>query len=269
MSGPGAISIVGIALVRNEDLYIGRVLRNALALCDRLLVADNGSTDHTWERIQEVARADDRVAARRITDTAESHRMILPYVGTSTWVFGVDGDEIYDPAGLGRLRAEITAGRYRDYWKIVGNVLNCTELDVATRTARGHLSPPSRSMTKLYNFGAFESWDGDCPERLHGGDPVLREGFSEERFYPLHERTAWDASPFRCLHLCFLRRSSQDAPAPGARLNIMEKRALRWWQRLGIAGRGGAMSESQRYKRRKYMRGAEVRADVSAFFPAS
>jgi len=268
MSAKESIAIVGIALVRNEDLYIGRVLRNALSLCDRLLVADNGSTDDTWNRVQRLAGVDARVAARRIDDTAESHRMIQPYIGTSTWIFGVDGDEIYDPSGLARLRAEILAGRYQEYWKIVGNVLNCTALDVGAHSARGHLSPPSRSMTKLYNFGAFASWNGDCPERLHGGEPVLREGFSEDRFCALHERTPWEESPFRCLHLCFLRRSSRDSAAPGARLNIMEKRARRWWQRLPVPGLRSGAAETERYKRRKYMRGPEVAVDVGAFFPS-
>ena len=35
-------SIVAILLVRNEDRFLERVLRNIAGFCDRLIVADDG-----------------------------------------------------------------------------------------------------------------------------------------------------------------------------------------------------------------------------------
>ena len=39
--------------------------------------------------------------------------MLERYAGTATWAFGVDGDELYDPAALALLRADLDGGRPR------------------------------------------------------------------------------------------------------------------------------------------------------------
>jgi glycosyltransferase involved in cell wall biosynthesis len=49
-------AIVGLSLVRDEELFVGRVLRNALALCDRVLVADHDSRDRTPEILAALAQ---------------------------------------------------------------------------------------------------------------------------------------------------------------------------------------------------------------------
>jgi hypothetical protein len=43
------MQVVGIALVRNEDLYVERALRNVAAFCETIHVVDHMSTDGTWE----------------------------------------------------------------------------------------------------------------------------------------------------------------------------------------------------------------------------
>ena len=40
--------------------------------------------------------------ARRSHHAGDSHTLLEPYAGTDTWVFGVDGDELYDAARLAR-----------------------------------------------------------------------------------------------------------------------------------------------------------------------
>ncbi len=88
--------------------------------------------------------------------------------------------------------------------------------------ASGYGAPPSRSVTKLYNFSAITAWDGDTVERLHGGTIRFADGWHDEMKRNLQDELDWESSALRCLHLCFLRRSSRDAAAVDARENIME-----------------------------------------------
>jgi glycosyltransferase involved in cell wall biosynthesis len=260
--------IVGIFLVRNEDIFIERAVRNVLDFCDRVLIADNQSTDGTWDIVRTLALETSKIECRRIRRTGDSHEMIRDYAGTMTWVFGVDGDEIYDPVGLARFRERLVNGDFDRWWAIFGNVLNCTGLDHDAGVARGHLAPPCRSMTKLYNFNAITRWDGECIERLHGGMPEFRPNYGPEVRFDLYKEAAWGESDFRCLHTCFLRRSSREPAGGKERVNIMELAArgrLERWS-FGLAGRKGrAVREG--WKREKYMRGDLVTADVSSFFP--
>lgn len=261
--------IVGIFLVRNEDLFVERAVRNVLEFCDRVLIADNHSSDRTWDIVRSLARENGKIECHRIRRTGDSQELIRDYAGTATWVFGVDGDEIYDSRGLVRFRERLVRGDYDRWWALFGNVLNCTELDPAAGVARGYLAPPSRSMTKLYNFNAIDRWDGEFRERLHGGTPVFRAGYAAELRRDLHRETDWAESDFRCLHTCFLRRSSRDPAGRGERLNIMDLVArgrLERWS-FGLVGRRGR-AERENWKREKYMRGELVTLDVSGFFPA-
>ena len=133
----------------------------------------------------------------------------------------MDGDEIYEPDRLARLRKKLLSGEFDKHWMLFGNVLHVTKLDEGRRTASGHFAPPCRSMTKLYNFNAIEAWDGYTAERLHGGnDSVSRWLFARDRRM-LHEEVSWQEADFRCLHLCFLKRSSRDREDT-VRRNIIE-----------------------------------------------
>ena len=49
------MQIVGVMLVHNEDEFVEQALRNAAPFCDRFHVADNMSTDGTWDAIRRVA----------------------------------------------------------------------------------------------------------------------------------------------------------------------------------------------------------------------
>ena len=46
--------IVGIILVRNEDVQLHRVIKNILDFCDVLIIADHQSTDTTPQIIQKL-----------------------------------------------------------------------------------------------------------------------------------------------------------------------------------------------------------------------
>jgi hypothetical protein len=268
--GVGTPQIVGIVLVRNEDVFVEQAIRNVADFCDGIFAVDHVSTDRTWEVLRTLAREYDHLDVRRVRHAGDSHRLLEPYAGTATWVFGVDGDELYDPARLGGFRADLLAGRFGEMFKVASNVLNCVELDRERMTASGYLSPPSRSITKLYNFAALETWSGDGAERLHGGRPVFRAGYHERAVDNIGERLSWDETPLRCLHACFLRRSSSEPePAEAVGRPILEETAMqdRSW-------RGAVKRRLRRrrppsvsvWKREKYMRGALTTVDAAPFF---
>ena len=263
--------IVGISLVRNEDIFIAQAITNVADFCDKIIILDNLSTDNTWQEIQSLRSKFSHIEAHQINDYRESHGYISSYAGSDTWVLGIDGDEVYDPTGLKRFRKQLLAGYFDDHWALFGNVVNCVELDVKRKKATGYLSPPSRSMTKLFNFSALESWNGPC-ERLHGGQICFRPGFDETQRLSLHEQYSWNESSFRCLHVCFIQRSSKEVRGEMSRLQPGEKPEwLKRLDRLGVGGRFAGVIRNSRseWKDNKYQRGEVRTIDVKSFFADS
>lgn len=259
--------IVGIVLVHNEDVFVEQAIRNVAGFCDRIHAVDHMSTDGTWNVLQALASDYKHLDVRRARHAGESHTLLEPYAGTDTWVFGVDGDELYDPGRLAGFREELLGGAYREAFKVASNVLNCVELD--RETAAGYLSPPSRSITKLYNFGAIEGWHGDGSERLHGGTIGFRAGYDERAVENIGERLSWDETPLRCLHGCFLRRSSRDTESQSAGRPILEHSGMHDRSLSGAIKRKlrrhAPPAETTDWKRQKYMRGELVTVDASPF----
>ena len=262
------MKIVGILLVRNEEGFVEAAVRNVLGFCDEFIAVDNGSTDETIPILEKLREQNlQKVRIHHASHPRESHDLISGLAGTNAWVFGVDGDEIYDPVGLVRFRKRLESGEFNHDWCIFGNVLNVRRLDLATGVAEGHLAPPCRSMTKLYNFAAIEAWHGPCLERLHGGRVVFKSGFHEQSRRNLHESVSWDEADLRCLHLCFIPRSSKESPVLSPRKNIMDihnrsitKTILQFRDRL--LGRPVVDWKEQRYGR-----GDRVEKLTTPFFP--
>jgi glycosyltransferase involved in cell wall biosynthesis len=259
-------TILGIVLVKNEDLFLRQAIRNASAFCDHWIFADNGSDDATPGLLAELAGVLPSAELHALRNPADSHRLLQRYAGSDTWVFGLDGDEIYDAAGLKTMRSRLLSDEFANSWMVLGNVLHVSSLDREKRVAFGYASPPCRSMTKLYNFGAIDSWEGYCPERLHGGTPRFRKGFSSNQRTALHESIPWEMADFRCLHVCFLRRSSQDSGSP-VRNNLMDIQGGTRFSRLtkriaAFLGKGSR----PKWKNERYRCGPLVRVSTEGFF---
>ena len=263
------MQIVGVMLVHNEDEFVEQALRNAAAFCDRFHVADHRSTDGTWDAIARVAADMSHVEPVRVRATGDSHALVEGYAGRDTWVFGVDGDELYDPDGLAAFRADLLAGGYREFFSLKSNVLNVTELDRERASASGYLSPPSRSITKLFNFGAIDSWTHAYRQYMHDGEIAFRPGYSRETIGTLGDRFTWDESPLRCLHVCFLRRSSLDPPdaAGHGRLSPIELGGKRRSRLTSVVDRIRPAPAASPWKDEKYRQGELVTKDAAPFFP--
>jgi hypothetical protein len=274
------LRVIGSVLVRNEDVFVENAIRNVAAFCDRIHAVDHMSTDGTWETLQDLADELDHLDVRRARHSRVSHEVLEPYAATDTWVLRVDGDELYDPARLGELRGRLDAGDHDSAFRILGNVLHADELDREGGIASGYLSPPSRPISALYNFKAVESWSAAL-QRLHAGRIRFAAGFGWDVVDPLYERFDWEESPLRCLHACFLRRSSAEessSPRPNlgeldayrrGALGTVERAVRRSLRRpAGSAAQVVLRSEGSSWKQEKYRRGARVTVDVAAFLDA-
>lgn len=94
--------IFGLCLVKNEADILRTSLTAALAWCDRIFVFDNGSTDGTWEIVQDLARADSRVVPFKQDpkpfDDALRAEIFQAYRGEAKagdWWCRLDSDEFY------------------------------------------------------------------------------------------------------------------------------------------------------------------------------
>ncbi len=270
------MQIVGSVLVRNEDVFVEQAIRNVASFCDRIHALDHRSSDRTWEILRALARELDHLELERSGDATRSHLRLEQYAGTPTWVLGVDGDELYDPTGLARLRERLLVGEYSDWFRLKAHVLHCEALDRTVGVARGYLAPPSRAVTKLFNFDAIESWPGGW-ERLHGPTPTFRRGYDWDSWRTLVDETTWETDPLRALHLCFLRRSSRDCDDVAlGRRNLAETGlyrrgvlgALRRAVRQPLASEQMKVIEARgaTWKRDKYRRGDPVTVDARPFF---
>ena len=262
--------VVGIVLVRNEDLFVEQAVRNVLDFCDEILLCDNESKDGTLPILERIAEErPDKVTLHRIRHPSMSHDLIAPRAGERLWAFAVDGDELYDPGALRGFRTQLLSGELDDWWLIRSNMLHATELDRAGGTARGYLAPPAPSMVKLYNFALIERWDGFHHHRLDGAHGLVFKPGRDNRKLELGRRHDWASSPFRCLHVCFLERSTLDRRA-GARANVRERYGAarlprRAWRRAReVLG----LPEQSAWKLAHYRQGPVVEIDARPFFDA-
>ena len=260
--------IVGIVIVRNEDRFVRQAVINALDFCDQILLVDNGSIDSTQEIFKELeAVHPGKLKLYHIQNPKESHDLLKRYAGTRTWIFAVDGDEIYDHKRLTEFRPRLISGEFDSHWMLLGNVHHCDSLDIQNGIAGGYSSPPGRSITKLYNFAAIKSWNGDTPERLHGGVPEFLSGYNDQMKRQLQLEYSWEESPLRCLHLCCVPRSCLDAEQSGSRENIMETYRGGWTNRVKRFFRKlMGQSEMSEWKRERYARGERAQVSTTPFF---
>jgi glycosyltransferase involved in cell wall biosynthesis len=259
--------IVGIALLRNEEYFSTWSIASAVEFCDEFLVVENQSTDRTLEKVEALRDRFPRITLHQVEDPNRSHRYIEEYAGQDVWVFGVDGDEIYDREGLTRLRPRILDGEFDSWWRMDGHMLHATRLDLERGRGNGYATPATPSVTKLFNFGALESWREPNRERLHGHNMEFRKGWSRDRVLKLYRKESWESADFRALHLCFFPRTSVDRVDPIRRPNPSELRV----GRLGRAHNflknilANPFSRDASYKTRRYRRGGLVERDISAF----
>ena len=207
--------IVGVMLIHNEDVWLDRAIKNIREFCDRIIVIDNRSTDGSIEIIRKSPAPIATIIHE--PDLRRTHEILHSYISTDAWIFGVDGDEIYDPSGLWNLRLAILSGELNNNFQIAGRYLHVTE--ITDHRATGYMGPPAHTPTKLYNFAALKAWPSDHEHSIfHARTREIKPGIKERD--TRYQRRPWDFCPLKCLHMRFLRRSSiEDEQIAGARLS--------------------------------------------------
>ena len=266
------VRILGVSLLRNEEYFAAWALMNAAAFCDRIIVMDNRSRDRTRSVVEAVAGVHPHIEIMDVRNARRTHRYLEPLAGTPTWVFGIDGDEIYDPVGLAVMRKRLLSGEYDHFWSLSGHSVHTLAVFPEERRAFGYFQPSSRGICKLYNFQAIKNWPGGS-ERLHGGHIIFRPGYDRTKL-DLWKQEPWNEAAFRCLHLCFIPRSSRDEtgelvsnkfgrknPAELHKERFLYRRLRRTIRRRLKSGVG----EFRDYKKHTYARGPVGEFDVAGF----
>ena len=147
--------IIGISVVKNEDIYIEQSLSNVIDFCDEIKVVNHNSTDKTISIVEDMMKKHPHISLHHLKDIKKSHKFVEPYANTDTWIFGVDGDELYDPYGMIRLKEEIINGKYKDAWRVRGMFFHVVNIN--GEIADGYMSPPSKDPNKLWNLRMLKS----------------------------------------------------------------------------------------------------------------
>ncbi len=254
-----------------EEYFAAWALMNAAAFCDRIIVMDNRSQDRTRRIVEAVAGVHPHIEIMDVRHSRRTHKYLEPLAGTPTWVFAIDGDEIHDPAGLAVMRRRLLAGCYDRYWQVTGYMVNVTGFHAEEGVVSGYSRPEALGDCRLYNFYAIESWQSRN-ERLHGGKIVFKPGYDATEL-SLWKQETWSESVFRCLHLCFMPRSSMDeagelAGSEFGRKNPAELYKERFlYQRLRRAVRRRLKSGVADYRdyKRHYAQGSIGDFDIAGF----
>ncbi len=268
-----ATRIVGIVLVRDEENFVTWAIENAIGFVDEMLVIDNLSRDSTPDRLAALAARHPKIRLIRDSQPDRTNRHLQPYIGEDVWVFGLDGDEIYDAKALMRMRGRLLAGEFARYWTLVGHSLHATVIDFDRQKAIGYITPVAAPATKLYNFAVMESWHVGT-QRLHGR-PVLKPGVDYSDNWKAWGSTGWAESDFRNLHMCFFPRSSHDEKTElranitdRSFRNVVRRPVFRALQALGVKGRlADYLSQRAGLKKSlRYMRGDVVEVALEGGF---
>jgi glycosyltransferase involved in cell wall biosynthesis len=170
------VKIFGNCLVKNEADMIEETLLHAARWCDRIFVFDNGSTDDTWERVQELARVEPRVVPFKTSAVpfsnalrGETFRHFRHEAAEGDWWYTLDADEIYldDP------RAFLAAvpGRHHVVWGVYFQHY-FTDVDAARCAADPAAYPPHTPAELALRY--------------------YRCDYSEVRFFRYRPRLVWD-----------------------------------------------------------------------------
>ena len=131
-----AARIVGIVLVRNEDLFVEAAVRNIVAFCDEIRVADHGSTDATPRILRSLAGSSPKIHVESISHPAASHALIRNLAGSATWVFAWMGTRSTSPTGW--------PGFAKGFFVANSTAIGCFwETYFTRRNSRGTAAPPA------------------------------------------------------------------------------------------------------------------------------
>ena len=200
--GGAVMQIVGIVLVRNEDISRRAGDPQRRGFCDRIHAVDHVSTDGTWDILQRSSAIRPPRRTAHACTPATRTRFIEQYAGTDTWVFGVDGDELYDPHRLARACAKNSSAAHTT----TSSRSACERAQL--RGARPGGRAPPRAISRLPHVRSRSSTTSPRSSRgratARSGSTaatiVVPAGLRRERASTTSANVfRWDETPLRCL----------------------------------------------------------------------
>ena len=171
------MSIVGMLRVRNEALWIDRVLDSILPVCGTVHVMDDGSEDRTREICQaysEVCLHDSPASFVGLQETRDKTWLLSQIAKASPapeWILHVDGDEVLEETSIPELKA-LTERDASAYSFRIWYLWN--ERQIRTDGVYGRYRRPS-----LFRYSPGQVFDGRSGNGLHCGSvPVQLRGKS-------------------------------------------------------------------------------------------
>lgn len=204
--------IWGHCLVRNEENWVWYALSSVIGHLDKVLVWDTGSTDKTVEIIKTIKSP--KISFREYgpvtPETFAKARQEMLEKTKASWLFLIDGDEIWTEEGIKKVIKEVqekgdeVESVVVKTINLVGDVCHCQEeaagqYEIAGR--RGH-----------YNLRAINL---KIPG-LHAALPHGQQGYFDEDGKPIQERDPEKILflPVSYFHTTHLPRSSKDFEVP-------------------------------------------------------
>lgn len=140
------IPITGHVLVKNEENYINAAINSILPICERIIVWDTGSNDHTLEWIPKDPKIEiirkNAYSRKQLVEYREEMRKM-----TETEYFLVcDGDEIYNTQLLKKELKKIP--------------IFCNRIELPTMTLFPNHAPEFRYFAKIFKTNEVE-WGGE------------------------------------------------------------------------------------------------------------
>jgi hypothetical protein len=176
------MKIHALCLVKNEADVLQETLISALHWCDHIYVFDNGSTDGSWELVNELAKQYPQVVPYKQDDVlytnglrADIFNAFQSKAGPQDWWCALDGDEFYidDP----RVFLTKVSCRFQTVWAASLNYY-LTDRDVTSyeKDPVGFLKTPVQQRMRYYlaNWGElrfFRHSDSIMWARAEGGFP--------------------------------------------------------------------------------------------------
>jgi len=195
------MKIFGLTLVKNEQDIIRQSMTAALEWCDRIGVVDNGSTDGTYEILQELATEyPDRFELCGVRDVPFDNDLrripfnaLRPEAEAGDWWCRLDADEFYPVDPRSFLQDEVEAHEYvvwsihlqyyytdEDYqrWQSGNETLDDRDRPIQKRR-RYYRSDSSEA--RFFRHRKRLVWDEDCAWPYHLG-PVAKNRIPVQHF---------------------------------------------------------------------------------------
>lgn len=191
-------------IVKNEDQWVWFALQSVLPSVDQILVTDTGSTDRTVAIINSISSPKIKFSQHQVqsaSDMTDLRNAQLKATKTS-WIWLVDGDEVYTQKGAREIVHAATSTRHgiavRRY-DLLGDVYHRQLESVGEYQLlgqRGHL------VTRLINRSHFPS--------LHVERPYPLEAYLDGNGQVVHSyaQSKWYITREHLYHAMYLRRSS-------------------------------------------------------------